>query len=209
MSWTVASYWFFSICCAYALGAFSVHWLLRGAAPRLDAIAELLGHPLHCLGMIYMLLVMLGLVPLFIASSLWIGCFLLCATFFGLRLLLDRARVGRHDAFAMLFALAMAYMWTDPSGWPPLLTAAICLACLLRIGVSLRRSKVREALKHPAQINMPALLTTSSHIALLTAMLALFVIMQPGHLLPAPELAGTNAAPVPCVETMPGMRMCP
>jgi hypothetical protein len=209
MSWAVVSNWFFLICCAYALVAFGVRWLLRGATPQFDATAELLGHPMHSLSMIYMLLVMLGLAPIFIASTLWIGCFLLCATFFGLRLLLDRASVGRHDAFDILFALAMAYMWTDPSGWPPLLTAAICLVCLLRIGASLRRSKVREVLKHPSQPNMPALLATSSHIALLSAMLALFIIMQPGHLLPAPELAGTNAAPAPCVETMPGMKMCP
>jgi hypothetical protein len=207
MSWSIVGYWFFLICCVYALVVFGVRWLLRGATPRRDGAVEVLGHPLHSLSMIYMLLVMLGVVPVLIASSLWIGCFLLCATFFGLRLLLDRASVGRHNAFDMLFALGMAYMWTDPSAWPPLLTAAICLACLLRIGGSLRRFKVREALKNPSQINMPALLTTSGHVALLTAMLALFVLMQPGHLLAAPEVTSTN--PTPCVETMPGMRMCP
>jgi hypothetical protein len=215
MSWFTLSCWFFLLCCAYALGTFSVHWRwrLRGAASRLDGAAEVLGHPVHSLSMSYMLLVMLGVVPAFIASVLWIGCFLGCATFFGLRLLLGRARARswRLDAFAMLLALGMAYMWTDPRAWPPLLTAALCLVCLLRIGASLRHATVREVVKHPSQSTMPAVLTTSSHVALLSAMLALFVIMQPGHLLPAPALAvpRTTATPASCVETMPGMRMCP
>lgn len=212
MNWFVLGNWFFLICCAYALAAFSVRWLIHSATSRFNSAADLLGHPLHSLSMIYMLLVMLGLSPLFIASSLWIGCFLLCATFFGFRLLRDRTRAWQHDAFDVLFALGMAYMWTDPSGWPPPLTAAICLACLLRIGASLRLTNVREAMKNPPRINMPAMLTNSSQIALLTAMLALFVVMQPGHLLMVPELAGASAnvpPATPCVEAMPGMRMCP
>jgi len=207
MSWFVVGNWLFLICCAYALVAFGVRWRLRGATPGFDATAELLGHPLHSLSMIYMLAVMLGLAPLFIASSLWIGCFLVCAAFFGLRLLLDRASVWRHDAVGMLLALAMAYMWTDPRGWPAMLTAGICLVCLGSIWFALRRLKLLEVLKNPARINVPAFLTQSGHVVLLTAMLALFVIMQPGHLLPAPGVTSTNAAP--CVETMPGMRMCP
>jgi hypothetical protein len=169
----------------------------------------LLGHPLHSLSMIYMLLVMLGLVPHFIASSLWIGCFLLCAAFFGLRLLLDRASVLRRDAFGLLFALAMAYMWTDPREWPAVLTAGICLVCLGWICFAFRCLKLPEALKNPARINLAAFLTNSGHVALLTTMLALFVVMQPGHLLAAPVLTSTHAAPTPCVETMPGMQMCP
>ncbi|HEV8194128.1 MAG TPA: hypothetical protein VGP82_21990 [Ktedonobacterales bacterium] len=207
MNWFVVSTWFFLICCAYALVAFGVRWLLRGATPRFDAIAELLGHPLHSLSMTYMLLVMLGLAPVFIASSLWIGCFLLCATFFGLRLLLNRARVGRHDAFGLLFALAMAYMWIDPRDWPPTLTAGICLICLVWICLALRRLKLPEALKYPARINKPVFLANSGHVALLTTMLALFLLMQPGHLITVPELTRTNATP--CVEAMPGMHMCP
>jgi hypothetical protein len=207
MSWFVISNWIFLLCCAYALAAFGARLLLRGAALRFDVAIELLVHPLHSLSMIYMLVVMLGLAPAFIASSLWIGCFLLCATFFALRPLLDRASVWRHDAFEMLLALAMAYMWTDPRRWPMMLTAGICLVCLGWIWFALRRLKLLEALKSPARINIPAFLTNSSHVALLTAMLALFVVMQPGHLLTAPEVAGAHATP--CVETMPGMRMCP
>lgn len=162
-------------CCAYALIACGQHWV----ACRSASLSELLGHPLHAVSMIYMLLVMLRLTPAFINSSFWMQCFLLCAVLFGVRTLRSRAGARRCNEIDALFSLIMVYMWMSPLKWTPALTAGVCLVCFGRACLNLSRMSTFASAASRTQKDASMFLNSSGQVALLVTMGAMFMTMQP------------------------------
>lgn len=191
--------WISILLSVYLFGAYAVRFINRKRIARFDIVSEWIGHGLHPFGMVAMGLVMVGTIHTFGPWWIWSIGYTACGLVFVWRILTKRYRILSWDVIHIVLNGAMAYMFV-PNFWWPITVAFLAFYAwfLWMYGRDTYLDLTTEGVKERGLV----FLSNSGHLAMGIAMVAMFLVMQwPG------SFQATSDAP--CVETMPGMTMCP
>lgn len=145
-----------------------------------DPAAELLGHIVHAVAMIYMTLAMCGVMPMnyfTIAMSI----FTICTLFFVWRavqcLFDDSVRGAIRDAARATSCVAMAYMFVDVRVWPIWCTLAAVAWSGYVFAQAVGTTHTLLTVTH-VERNMGLVLEYASHALISASMFSMLIAMQ-------------------------------
>lgn len=162
--------------------SFAVYPPLRKALPFYDPIADWIGHGIPDLGMLYMVGVMSGIVPLFLPFQWCVGFFTLSAGVFVLRLSTGFSFVWWQDILHLTGVLTKAYMFVAVVHWKEWITT---LAVAYFIGIiTLYIVRTYVPLRKGQGLSFGRLLFNAEHIMMSVAAIIMFALMQWPYLWP-------------------------
>ncbi len=172
----------FSLGSLIIVTAFAVHPPLRKALPFYDPVADWIGHGIPDLGMLYMVGVMAGIVPLFLPFSWCVAFFILSAGVFAFRIIAGLSFVWWQDILHLTGVLAKAYMFVALAQWQEWATA---LAVAYFVGIiALYVVRTYIPLRKGQGLAFGRLLFNAEHILMSIAAIIMFALMQWPYLWP-------------------------
>lgn len=156
--------------------AFAVYSPLRKALPFYDPVADWVGHGIPDLGMLYMVGVMGGVLPLFIPFHWCVAFFVLSAGVFAFRLIAGLSFVWWQDILHLTGVLAKAYMFVAVAQWQEWITV---LAVLYFTGIiTLYVIRTYIPIKNGQTLMLGRILFNVEHIFMSIAAIIMFLLMQ-------------------------------